>query len=94
MTPFSLIALLCVGVMTLSPRDAIDTSNMKCYDTFMSHITDNEFLDIYTEDGKVIIDVYGPPFNRRVKSMCLEPGANAAKYFEQKREQTDAAELQ
>ena len=71
--------------MTLKPRDTIHADDMERYDTFMSQVQDDHFLDMYLEDSrrKVKVDLYQYPSNKIVASELFMPSPNAEQYFQQ-----------
>ncbi|SPJ71926.1 uncharacterized protein FTOL_01654 [Fusarium torulosum] len=96
MSPFSLIlkvAILCaIGVMALSPQDAIHVDDLERYEEFMNAVSGSQFLDMYMENAAVKIDIYEYPSNDRVQSAHFKPSSKADQYFQQEKEQADALE--
>lgn len=93
MSPFSIffkIAILfAVGIMALSPRDAIHADDLEHYNEFMGSLSDSQFLDMYLENHQVKIDVYEHPSNHLTRSVHFKPSPNADKYFRQEKEQAN-----
>ncbi|KAJ5166662.1 uncharacterized protein N7482_005443 [Penicillium canariense] len=87
-----LVTFLATFIMALSPRDAIHLDELDRYDTFLSSLTDSQFLDMYLEDNQVKIDVYHHPSNEIARSESFTPSSSATQYFAQ--ESTRANELE
>ncbi|KAJ3458853.1 hypothetical protein MRS44_012962 [Fusarium solani] len=78
-----------MGIMALSPRDAIHADDLEHYDEFMGGLSHTQFLDMYLENHQVKIDVYEHPSNHLTRSVHFKPSPNADKYFHQEKEQAN-----
>ncbi|CAF3478601.1 unnamed protein product [Fusarium graminearum] len=94
MSPFYFILkiaiLYAIGVMALSPQDAIHADDLERYQEFMNTVSDSQFLDMYMESADVKIDIYEYPSNDLVQSAYFKPSPKADQYFQQEKEQADA----
>ncbi|KAL7923814.1 hypothetical protein ACQKWADRAFT_287933 [Trichoderma austrokoningii] len=75
--------------MALSPRDAIHINDIDRYDAFLKDLTDNQFLDMYLNNGMVTIDVYQHPSNNLTRTEIFAPSSNAQPYFDQEKAAAD-----
>ncbi|KAL7798382.1 hypothetical protein V8C37DRAFT_399165 [Trichoderma ceciliae] len=90
-TLFQALTLLVISAMALSPRDAIHTNDIDRYDSFIKdlELMDDYFLDMYLNNGTVIIDVYQHPSNDLTRTELFAPSSNAQQYFDQEKAAAD-----